>query len=108
MTHSISITENLKNIEVGPTRSIAVSSITLLNAGIFANSIEECAEEAKRIYKKHNNGGMWKKVQAEAKRIITIANNNNLTFDKPYIIKNGMVYVLLGDSLVAICGSEKL
>jgi hypothetical protein len=108
MTNAISVKDNLKNIPVSPARFIAISAITILNAGIFANSTKECAEEAKRIYKNYNNGGMWRKIQAESKRIITTANENCLTFEKPYFINGGLVYGFCGDSLVPLCGEEKI
>lgn len=108
MTNLISITENLKNISAQtPARFIGVSAINLINAGILANSTQECASEASRIYSR-KNGGMWKKIQSDAIRTLKTAEANGLSIEKPYVIKNGIVYGLVGGDLSPLFGKEHL
>lgn len=108
MSNLISITENLKNFQaLTPSRFIGVSAINLINAGILANSTKECAAEARRIYSR-KNGGMWKKIQGQAIATLKIANEHQLTIEKPYCIKNGVVYGLVGGDLSPLFGEERI
>lgn len=108
MSHLISITENLKNDQaLTPSRFIGVSAINLINAGILANSSKECAEEARRIYKRRN-GGMWRKIHSSALKVMQLAEQHQLTIEKPYFIDNGIVYGIIGDSISPLFGKDKI
>jgi len=70
----------------GLTRSrfIALSAMNILNAGELATSTSAAAAEAKRIYGKLDCRGMWRTVQADARKVIETCNREGLTLEKPY------------------------
>lgn len=101
----IDICANLTKIPPGMRRCIGISAINLLNSGIMANDSKACATEARRIYKKSDARGMWRKVQSEARLYLRIAEAHGLTLERPYLIRDRMVFGLLCGGLVPICGA---
>lgn len=77
----------LKNVPPGRSRMIAISAAHIINAGILANDPRAAAAEARRIYgrnRKINLAGMWKEIQADARRVITTCEREGLTLERPY------------------------
>lgn len=64
-------------------RMLGLSALHLLNAGILANDPAACAEEARRIYSRRS-GGMWKKIQADARKTLRLAELHGATLERPY------------------------
>ena len=49
---------------------------------------------------------MWRAVQAKARRTIALANQHGLTVERPYIIKDGMVWGVFDGSLCPMFGGS--
>lgn len=64
-------------------RMLGLSALRLLNAGILANDSAACAQEARRIYSRRS-GGMWKKIQADARKTLRLAELHGVTLERPY------------------------
>jgi hypothetical protein len=102
----INIQQALATTPASRSRWIALSAIRLINAGIFANDSHACAVEAKRVYKRQARG-MWKKIQADAKKVLRAAEKHNLTIDRPYFITHyqygSMLNTLSSDGVMPMC-----
>lgn len=83
----INIVEALKTLPTGRARFIAVSAAHIINAGIIANDSQAAAAEARRIFGRTNSAGMWKKMQADARRVIETCEREGLTLERPYKIE---------------------
>lgn len=80
---------NINTIQAeGLTRSrfIALSAMNILNAGELITSSKAAATEAKRIYGRLDCRGLWRKVQADARRVIETCNREGISLEKPYKI----------------------
>lgn len=82
----INATETLKSVPLSMSRLIALSAINIVNAGILINDSQAAAAEAARIYT-GDRRGMWRKVQADAHKVLETAIREGLTSTKPYVIK---------------------
>lgn len=82
---------------------IRFSAANLLRAGICANSSAESAIRAKEIYGK-NSRGEWKSVQRDAKKLLKLAEDHGLTFERPYKVIDSIVWGLSFDSFIPMFG----
>lgn len=87
---------------------IKASAKNIAEAQAMANDTKACATQAKRIYRRHCRG-MWKKVQAQARRTLAEAQKFGLTIEKPYFVRDGMVFTMCGlGYVVHAFGGEKI
>ena len=62
--------ENL--LPLSKERYIASAALALRNAKVLAESSEECAKYARTVYSPQHRTGMWKQVQANARRAVAV------------------------------------
>jgi hypothetical protein len=89
--NTIDAVKNLSGVPVSLSRMIGASAICLINAGILANDRAEAVAMARKIWGQGKRPcdlrGMWKKVQAESRKVLKVAAENGMTVAKPYVIK---------------------
>lgn len=102
--NTINIVQHLAGIPAFSYRRIVgIAALHILNAGIIANDSREAAAEARRIYSR-NRGGLWRRVQSDARKILSACDKHGLTFERPYLIRDGMIWIACedGDGLAPI------